>query len=86
MNNLGMASTGRYHQRRLVVLVEGRAGLLVAGIEEDLADFVVAEGGGEVEIRVGQALEGLIWVVDESWVRLEDALDEEGVVGMDRTS
>lgn len=51
--------------------------------DEDAADVDVAEGGGEVEVRVGEAGGGGVGVVEEVGVRLEDAGCEEGVVGVD---
>lgn len=43
----------------------------------------MAEGGSEVEVRVGQPTGGGVWVVEEFGVGVEDAFDEEGIVGVD---
>ena len=67
-------------------LVEGRTWRFVAERYEDLDDFDVAERRGEVEIRVGEAARGGVGVVEESGVGFEDALDEEGVVRVDRAA
>jgi len=69
-----------------VGLVEGRVRVFVAQGDEELADLEVAEGGGEVEVGVGQAGCRGVRVVEEVRVGLEDALDEERVVGVDRSS
>jgi hypothetical protein len=68
-----------------VAVVEGGLGVLVAEVfDEDAHDGQVAEGGGEVERRVGVAGEGVVRVVDEVGVGAEDAGDEGGVGGVDR--
>jgi hypothetical protein len=69
----------------LVVFVEGDSTLsgFVAEGKQDADDGEEAEGGGEVEGGVGEALGGGVGVVKEVGVLFYDAVDEEGVVGMD---
>jgi hypothetical protein len=78
-----VTAEGGEHQRGLVFLVEGGVGVLVAGFDEDATHIEVAEGGGEVEVGVGEPFGGGIGVVEEVRVGFEDASDEEGVVGSD---
>jgi hypothetical protein len=66
-----------------VGVVEGGSSVFVAELDEGLADREVAERGGEVEGRVGVARDGVVGVVEEVGVRVEDALDEEGIVRAD---
>jgi hypothetical protein len=77
-----VARAGGEHQRGLEVIVQGGEVGLVAQRDEQLDNGEVAEGGGEVEVRVGQPAGGSVWVVEEFGVRVEDALDEEGIVGV----
>lgn len=83
VHDLGVAGARSQHQRGLVVVVERGAVGLAAEREEELDDGEVAEGGGEVQVRVGQAAGRGVWIVEELRVRVQDALHEEGVVGVD---
>lgn len=83
MHGLGVARAGGQHQRGLEFVVQGGEVDLVAQRDEQLDDGEVAEGGGEVEVRVGQPAGGGVRVVEEFGVRVEDAFDEEGIVGVD---
>lgn len=83
VDDLGVSGCGGQHQGGLVVVVEGRAVGLAAQGEEEVHDGEVAQGGGQVQVRVGQAALGGVWVVEELRVRVQDSLDEEGVVGVD---
>lgn len=83
VDDAGVAGGGGEGEGGLLELVEGRGGILVAEVNEDAGDMGVAERGSEVEARVGQAEGRRVGVVDKTRVRLEDALDEEGVVGED---
>lgn len=84
VDDLGVASPGGQHQGGLVVVVERGAVGLAAEREEQLDDGEVAQRRGQVQVRVGQAALGRVWVVEELRVRVQDSLDEEGVVGVDR--
>lgn len=55
-------------------------------LDKDFDDGEVTEGGGEVEVRVGETLGGGVWVVNEFRVGFEDAFDERLVVGVDCAS
>lgn len=55
-HDLRVAGGSSQHQGRLVALVEGGAGLLMAKLDEELADGEVVQRGGEVEVGVGEAL------------------------------
>lgn len=84
VDDLGVSREGGEHEGGLVVVVDGGAVGLAAEGEEQLDDGQVAQGGGQVQVRVGQAALGGVWVVEELRVRVQDSLDEEGVVGVDR--
>lgn len=73
VDDFGMAGGGGEHQGGLMVVVEGRGVGLVAELEEEPANGEVAEGGGEVEVRVGVAGERVVRVVEEMGVGAEDA-------------
>ena len=83
MHGLGVPRGGGKHQGGLEVVVQGGQVGLVAQRDEQPDDGEVAKGGGKVEVRVGQPAGGGVWVVEEFGVRVEDALDEESIVGMD---
>lgn len=85
MNDFSAPGSRCQHQRSLVVLVECGTRILVAGLEQDFADIAVAERGGEVEVRVGEALLTEIWVMEQARVRVENASNEKSIVCMDRT-
>ena len=55
--------------------------------DEQLADLQLPQGSSEVEVRVGfavlPAILADVGIMEEAGVRLEDALDEERVVGVD---
>ena len=68
MYDFGLAFSRGDHERCLVVLVQGGAWELVTCFEEDLADVAMAERGGEVEVRVGEAEGGGVGVVEEGWM------------------
>jgi hypothetical protein len=63
MNHVGMASACGQHQSSLVVLIESRVGVFMASFEEDDADVAMAEGGGEMEVRVGETLGARVGVM-----------------------
>lgn len=86
VDDLGVSGSGGEHQGGLVVVVEGGAVGLAAEGEEQLHDGEVAQRGGEVQVRVRQAVWGGVWVVEELRVRVKDSLDQEGIVGVDRPS
>jgi hypothetical protein len=83
VDDFGVASFGGEQEGALVELVQRGAGFLVASFYQDLADVAIAQGGGEMQVRVGQALGGGVWVVDEVRMGFEHALDEQGIVGVD---
>lgn len=84
MDDIRVAGGGGQHEGRLVGVVESRVGVLVVEIiDEDAHDGQVAEGGSEVERRVGLAGDRVVWVVDEVGVGAEDPGDERGVGGVD---
>lgn len=56
------------HQCCLMKLVEGGCWRFMTKIEEYTADFSVAERGSKVERRVGLAVRGYIWVMEETRV------------------
>ena len=72
------------HQSRLVLLVQGGAGILVAQGHEELAYLQVSQGSREMEVCVGFAIFAAVvadvGVVEETGVVLEDARDEESRV------
>ena len=70
----------------MVTVVERGAWLLVPAVDEDLDDIAVAEGGGEVEIGVAEAWWGGIRVVEQRWMRVQDAGDEGRVADVDCAS
>lgn len=83
VDNLGVACGGSKHQGSLEVIVEGgEVGLVTEG-DEQLDDREVAQRRGEVKVRGGEAVDRGVGVVQELWVRFDDALDEERVVGVD---
>lgn len=84
MDDFRVASPRGKHEGSLMVLVEGGTRVFVAGIKEHLADFLVAERGGKVHVGVGEADWRDIGIVEERWMGLEDALDQQGVAGVDR--
>lgn len=84
VDDLGAAGAGCEHESRLVFLVQRRVGVFVTEVDEDAADFDMAEESGEVEVRVGEAFRGGIGAVEGLGVRVEDSLDERCVVGDDR--
>lgn len=86
MHNLGMAFARSEHKRSLVVRIQSGTGKFVTGIEEDSGDVATAEGGGEMEIRVGEAQGRCIGVAEERWMGAEDAFDEESVARVDGAS
>lgn len=75
MDDFRVASTRGKHKGGLMVLVESGTRVFVAGIEEHLADFLVAERGGKVHVGVGEPDWRDIGIVEERWMGLEDALD-----------
>lgn len=86
MHDLGVALARGEHQGCLVVVVEGRAGVLVAGGEEHLADVPVAERRRQVEVRVGEVRRGGVWAVEEGGMRFQNSAEEGSVVGVDCAS
>ena len=83
VDDFGVAGRGGEHERGLVVIVQCGGALLVAELDEDLADGEMAEGGGEVEVRVRIPADGMVGVVEEVGMGAEDALDEKVVVYVD---
>jgi hypothetical protein len=75
MDNLGMAETGGKHQSCLVVVIEGRRGDLVTQGDEGFADQQMAKAGSEMEARVGKTVRGVVGIMDEVGMGLDDALD-----------
>lgn len=82
MNDLGVAGTGGQHQSSLVEVVKGGGGLLVVEGNKDLADLEMPEAGGEMEVRVGESVGGVVGVVDEVGMVADDALDQRGIVAV----
>lgn len=78
MHGFGVAGGGGEHECGLEVVVERGevVGAFVAECEEELDDGKVAEGGGEVEVRVGEVFGGGVGVLEEFRMRGDDALDE----------
>lgn len=58
----------------------------MSGLEEHLADFLVAERGGKVHVGVGEANWRGVGVVEERRVGFEDALHEQGIARVDCAS
>lgn len=69
-----------------MVLVECGIGVFMASFEEDSADIGVAQGRGEVEVRVGKALGARVGVVQEARMGAENAFEEESIACMNRSA
>lgn len=83
VHRLGVPALGRQHQRRAVVLVERRRGLLVPEAQQQPAHLPVAQRRRQVQAAVRAALGRRVGVVQQVGVVLEDAPHEEDVRGPD---
>jgi hypothetical protein len=83
VDDFGVARARGEEEGGLVQIVERGGVGFVAEFDEELADGEVAERGGEVQVGVGVAGQREVGVVEEVWVRLEDAPREKRVVGVD---
>lgn len=83
LHHVPVPSLGGQQQGRLLLFVEGRAGIFVACQEEKEADVSVAEQGGKVQVGVGEAGGGSVGVVEQKWTGRQDPLDKESITGVD---